>query len=1002
MPGMPNPNLHAAMKVDPNVIVSKAVKSLHDNNKLLLVLDIDHTLVHCTKDDRAAVVLSDPTMRSETFKMYFEETGDKPYFLKLRPFIKQFLETLSQFFHLAVYTMGGKTYAKKVMNIIDPDGTILKGRLVCRDDHADNVKKLQRMFPCDERMVLVVDDRDDVWSTPQNVLKIWKFRFWPSDANDADDGMMAPSENPNRTPDEDWALDKMRQQNHDNILGTTANVLQAIHRIYYHNESLYRQHLVSACKIYADLQKRVFSGVNIVFSGVFPNNERPEERQEWKLAVQYGAQCHLELNDRVTHVVAARAGTAKVHKARKMDVYVVHINWLRQSVIHFIRMFEPDFPIGSRVKAPQVSAHCSRPIDIMELSDFILDPKKNKPKIFRPSELYLPSLDPQNAKYDKEKAKKYKYFVQQRDALLKRIAPKKAAAPVAPPAPKVIPTPAAPAVSGPAPKGPFRYPPNPSGPPPANFPPQKSQFAPAQGNLPILNSRLPPTGAAPLMAPVGTVPLVTTGPTPMRRALRRPKNNGPIRPPKVMGEPLMPPQNNGIHPPQTKGVHPPQKNGLPPQNNGLRPPQNNGLPPQNNGVRPPQNNGIRPTHNNSVPPQNNGVRPPPRMPPIETSDPATSVPPVATLQEKKNVINRIADFLEGRYWQRAEVIYVHIRQYFDEKLLMQLGLDKPESFYKNLPQFCLNSADRGFIVRLSNDNVKFSSRDSGRENGGKRTSSDIGQREPHAKRKKLSHGGSRPRSPVPSYENVHRKEKKARDKFYDQASGNRESKNAKRRKTRNKRYGPPGQERPLHPLDPGQQKSHQKCAFYVKGMCNKLACPFLHENIQLYMRPPNDEWEPLSDRNQPPDNRKNKRKQKRRTSENSMNSEFDSHDRRSKTNTPNKERETITITDDEHDYFSPRKGRRDDDDDFNSLLKQHLGDNYETPRKSKRRKRMWADESDPGSSSKSVEKKKLKKSTEPEAMFDEEGLIVGIVEQDDEEEEGECSDSSDDDIQAEK
>eukprot|EP00493_Phyllostaurus_siculus_P025278 UN25622 len=231
---------------------------------------------------------------------------------------------------------------------------------------------------------------------------------------------MAPQEGRGRTtPDEDWAVDKLRQRNHDNILGTTANVLQAIHRIYYHNESLFRSHQVCAYEIYSKLQKRVFSGVHIVFSGVFPNNERPEDTQEWKLAVQYGATCHLELNSQVTHVVAARAGTAKVHKARKLDVYVVHINWLRQSVIHFIRMFEPDFPIGSRVKPTTVSAHCSQPIDIMELSDFILDSTRKKPKIFRPSELYLSILDKNHPDFDQEKYNKYKYFVQQRDALLR-------------------------------------------------------------------------------------------------------------------------------------------------------------------------------------------------------------------------------------------------------------------------------------------------------------------------------------------------------------------------------------------------------------------------------------------------------------------------------------------------------------------------------------------------------------------------------------------------------
>eukprot|EP00494_Astrolonche_serrata_P025180 UN25441 len=305
------------------------------------------------------------------------------------------------------------------MKIIDPDNSILKGRLVCRDDHPnDNIKVLQRMFPCDERMVLVVDDRVDVWQTPQNVLKIYKYDFWPSDADDNTDLMSPGIHGTQPTPDEDWQIECLRQRNHDNILGTTANILQAVHRVYYFKADLYRQMKVCAHVIYSQLQKRVFYGVHLVFSGVFPNSSAPHKTQEWKLAEQYGAKCYMTLNDKITHVVAARAGTAKVHRARKMDIYVVHINWLRQSIIHFVRMFEPDFPIGSRVKTANVSAHCSRPIEVVPLSNFLLVDSA-KPRLYRPSELHMPELDPTNPKFNHQKYQKYKYFVMQQKELLR-------------------------------------------------------------------------------------------------------------------------------------------------------------------------------------------------------------------------------------------------------------------------------------------------------------------------------------------------------------------------------------------------------------------------------------------------------------------------------------------------------------------------------------------------------------------------------------------------------
>lgn len=97
-----NSNLEKVQNVQTQDLIAKAVNALHQSKKLLLVLDIDHTLVHCTKDERADIVFQDPQMNRESFKMYFKETGNKPYYLKLRPFIGPFLETLSQFFHLAV------------------------------------------------------------------------------------------------------------------------------------------------------------------------------------------------------------------------------------------------------------------------------------------------------------------------------------------------------------------------------------------------------------------------------------------------------------------------------------------------------------------------------------------------------------------------------------------------------------------------------------------------------------------------------------------------------------------------------------------------------------------------------------------------------------------------------------------------------------------------------------------------------------------------------------
>ena len=55
------------------------------------------------------------------------------------------------------------------------------------------------------------------------------------------------------------------------------------------------------------LRFKTLDGVHIVFSSVIPLDTRPESTDIWKTALAFGAQCYTELNNTVTHVVAAKA-----------------------------------------------------------------------------------------------------------------------------------------------------------------------------------------------------------------------------------------------------------------------------------------------------------------------------------------------------------------------------------------------------------------------------------------------------------------------------------------------------------------------------------------------------------------------------------------------------------------------------------------------------------------------------------------------------------------------
>jgi len=87
---------------------------------------------------------------------------------------------MQQYYEIHICTQGERNYAEQCTRVIDADDKIFKKRMVCRDDTPDiSHKILQRITPCDERMVLVLDDRVDVWqASALNVLKIHPFHFF--------------------------------------------------------------------------------------------------------------------------------------------------------------------------------------------------------------------------------------------------------------------------------------------------------------------------------------------------------------------------------------------------------------------------------------------------------------------------------------------------------------------------------------------------------------------------------------------------------------------------------------------------------------------------------------------------------------------------------------------------------------------------------------------------------------------------------------------------------
>ncbi|CAD6571192.1 MAG: Carboxy-terminal domain (CTD) phosphatase [Tremellales sp. Tagirdzhanova-0007] len=108
------------------------------------------------------------------------ETG-RWYYTKPRPGLANFLESMSRIYEMHVYTMGSRCYANAICSVIDPTGSLFGGRILSRDESGSKYlsqKNLKRLFPTDQSMVVVIDDRSDVWGDCPNLVKVVPYDFF--------------------------------------------------------------------------------------------------------------------------------------------------------------------------------------------------------------------------------------------------------------------------------------------------------------------------------------------------------------------------------------------------------------------------------------------------------------------------------------------------------------------------------------------------------------------------------------------------------------------------------------------------------------------------------------------------------------------------------------------------------------------------------------------------------------------------------------------------------
>ncbi|XP_071306719.1 RNA polymerase II subunit A C-terminal domain phosphatase isoform X2 [Agelaius tricolor] len=147
---------------------------LHRNRKLVLMVDLDQTLIHTTEQHCQQ-------MSNKGIFHFQLGRGEPMLHTRLRPHCKEFLEKIAKLYELHVFTFGSRLYAHTIAGFLDPEKKLFSHRILSRDECIDPFSKtgnLRDLFPCGDSMVCIIDDREDVWKFAPNLITVKKYVYF--------------------------------------------------------------------------------------------------------------------------------------------------------------------------------------------------------------------------------------------------------------------------------------------------------------------------------------------------------------------------------------------------------------------------------------------------------------------------------------------------------------------------------------------------------------------------------------------------------------------------------------------------------------------------------------------------------------------------------------------------------------------------------------------------------------------------------------------------------
>ncbi|EFJ20507.1 hypothetical protein SELMODRAFT_418187 [Selaginella moellendorffii] len=300
--------------------------------KLILVLDLDHTLLNSASfskvDEEERLYLEkiyDWQEKAPKRRKLLHKVESLQVWTKIRPFAFKFLEEASKFFDLHIYTNGREIYAETMAKLLDPTGSLFKGHIFSRDHNCMKAMKDLDTVPGDESITLIVDDSDCVWPKKhhKNLIPVYdRYLFFRSST-----GLFGLRESSSLTS---------KKKDEVATKATLAKLLEGLKRI--HSEFFQE----SGCfagdvrQTMREVKGHALSGCKIVICA----KSQAAHELLWDSCQELGAECVVDIDDTVTHVVvASKQQPQGLELSAQAGKYLVWPSWIHTA--HY-RCCRPD------------------------------------------------------------------------------------------------------------------------------------------------------------------------------------------------------------------------------------------------------------------------------------------------------------------------------------------------------------------------------------------------------------------------------------------------------------------------------------------------------------------------------------------------------------------------------------------------------------------------------------------------------------------------------------